>query len=166
MSSRRVEGKDYRYHRHYRTAIWVTESAVTCWRECDKPSTYTNQLTTVRSSDLLSRSRSKTNTAFIRTEISLIFIAQIIRPLQSLFFFSNFMLMLSSNVPNFFFHRSIFSLLSVIIKILFAFLFLVRIRFQKFPAWHTKAAPNGKCCEGYIVPSMVRLMYQLRSVLK
>jgi hypothetical protein len=23
-----------------------------------------------------------------------------------------------------------------------------------------KAAPNGKCCEGYVVPSMVRLMYQ------
>ena len=37
---------------------------------------------------------------------------------------------------------------------------------QKFPAGHTKAAPNGKCCEGYIVPSMVRLMYQLKSVLK
>ena len=31
---------------------------------------------------------------------------------------------------------------------------------------HTKAAPNGKCCEGYIVPSMARLMYQLKSVLK
>ena len=42
----------------------------------------------------------------------------------------------------------------------------LRNRFQKFPAWHTKAAPNGKCCEGYIVPSMVRLMYQLKSVLK
>ena len=39
-------------------------------------------------------------------------------------------------------------------------------RVQKFPAWHTKAAPNGKCCEGYIVPSIVRLMYQLKSVLK
>ena len=39
-------------------------------------------------------------------------------------------------------------------------------RVQKFPALHTKAAPNGKCCEGYIVPSMVRLMYQLKSVLK
>ena len=37
---------------------------------------------------------------------------------------------------------------------------------QKFPAWHTNAAPNGKCCEGCIVPSMVRLMYQLKSVLK
>ena len=24
----------------------------------------------------------------------------------------------------------------------------------------------GKCCEGYIVPSMVKLMYQLKSVLK
>ena len=42
----------------------------------------------------------------------------------------------------------------------------VRSRVQTFPAWHTKAAPNGKCCEGYIVPSMVRLMYQLKSVLK
>ena len=42
----------------------------------------------------------------------------------------------------------------------------VRSRVQKFPARHTKAAPNGKCCEGYIVPSMVRLMYQLKSVLK
>ena len=39
-------------------------------------------------------------------------------------------------------------------------------RVQKFPAWHTKTVPNGKCCEGYIVPSMVRLMYQLKSVLK
>ena len=42
----------------------------------------------------------------------------------------------------------------------------VHSRVQKFPAWHTKAAPNGKCCEGYIVPSMVSLMYQLKSVLK
>ena len=42
----------------------------------------------------------------------------------------------------------------------------VRGRVLKFPAWHTKAASNGKCCEGYIVPSMVRLMYQLKSVLK
>ena len=42
----------------------------------------------------------------------------------------------------------------------------LRSRVQKFPAWHTKAAPNGKCYEGYIVPSMVRLMYQLKSVLK
>jgi hypothetical protein len=24
----------------------------------------------------------------------------------------------------------------------------------------TKSAPNGKCCEGYIAPSMVRLMHQ------
>ena len=32
---------------------------------------------------------------------------------------------------------------------------IVRSRVKKFPAWHTKAAPNGKCCEGYIVPSMV-----------
>ena len=37
----------------------------------------------------------------------------------------------------------------------------VRSRVQKFPA-----TPNGKRCEGYIVPSMVRLMYQLKSVLK
>ena len=26
----------------------------------------------------------------------------------------------------------------------------IRSRVQKFPAWHTKAAPNRKCCEGYI----------------
>ena len=39
-------------------------------------------------------------------------------------------------------------------------------RVQSFPAWHKKAAPNRKCCEGYIVPSMVRLMYQLKWVLK
>ena len=39
-------------------------------------------------------------------------------------------------------------------------------RVQKFPAWNTKAAPSGRCCEGYIVPSVVRLMYQLKSVLK
>ena len=25
----------------------------------------------------------------------------------------------------------------------------IRSRVQKFPAWHTKAAPNGKCREGY-----------------
>ena len=43
---------------------------------------------------------------------------------------------------------------------------VVRSRVQKFPASHTKAAPNGKCCEGYIVPSMVRLRYRLKSVLK
>ena len=42
----------------------------------------------------------------------------------------------------------------------------IRSRVQKFPAWHTKAAPNGKCCEGYIVPSVVRLMYQVKSALK
>ena len=42
----------------------------------------------------------------------------------------------------------------------------LRSRVQKFPAWHTKAAPNGKCCEGYIAPSMVMLMYHLKSVLK
>ena len=45
-------------------------------------------------------------------------------------------------------------------------LWFIRSRVQKFPAWHTKAPPNGKCCEGYIVPSMVRLMYQLKSVWK
>ena len=44
-------------------------------------------------------------------------------------------------------------------------MFLVHSMVQKFPASLTKAAPNGKCCEGYIVPSMVRLMYQLKSVL-
>ena len=44
--------------------------------------------------------------------------------------------------------------------------FDLRSRVQRFPAWHTKAAPNGKCCEGYIVPSMVRLMYQFKCVLK
>jgi hypothetical protein len=27
----------------------------------------------------------------------------------------------------------------------------VHNKVQKFQAWHTKAAPNGKCCEGYIV---------------
>ena len=43
---------------------------------------------------------------------------------------------------------------------------LIRIRVQTFPALHTKATPNGKCCEGYIVPAIVRLMYQLKSVLK
>ena len=43
---------------------------------------------------------------------------------------------------------------------------LVRSTVQKSPAWHTKAAPKEKCCEGYIVPPMVRLMYQLKSVLK
>jgi len=31
---------------------------------------------------------------------------------------------------------------------------------QMFPAWHTKAAPNGQHSEGYIAPSMVRLMCQ------
>ena len=25
----------------------------------------------------------------------------------------------------------------------------LRSRVQKFPAWHTKADQNGKCCEGY-----------------
>ena len=30
----------------------------------------------------------------------------------------------------------------------------VRSMVQKFPAWHTKAAPNGKFCEGCIVPSI------------
>ena len=42
----------------------------------------------------------------------------------------------------------------------------VRSGVRKFPAWHTKVAPNWKCFEGYIVPPMVRLMYQLKSVLK
>ena len=42
----------------------------------------------------------------------------------------------------------------------------LRSRAQKFPAWRTKAEPNGKWCEEYIAPSMVRLMYQLKSVLK
>ena len=45
----------------------------------------------------------------------------------------------------------------------YLFSYAIRSRVQKFPSWHTKAAPNGKCCEGYIVPSMVRLMYQLKS---
>ena len=36
---------------------------------------------------------------------------------------------------------------------------MIRSRVQKFPAWHTKAAPGGKCCEGYIVPSVVRLTF-------
>ena len=36
----------------------------------------------------------------------------------------------------------------------------VSSRVQKFPAWHTKAAPNLKCCEGYIVPSMVSLTFR------
>ena len=39
-------------------------------------------------------------------------------------------------------------------------------RFKSFRPDIKKAAPNGKCCEGYIVPSMMRLMYQLKSVLK
>jgi hypothetical protein len=30
----------------------------------------------------------------------------------------------------------------------------------------SKAAPNRKCCEGYIAPSMARLMYQYHYVLK
>jgi len=37
---------------------------------------------------------------------------------------------------------------------------------QKFPDSHKKAAPNGKCCVGYIAPSMVRLIYQYQYVLK
>jgi hypothetical protein len=28
---------------------------------------------------------------------------------------------------------------------------IIRSWVPKFPAWHTKAAPNGKCCEGCIV---------------
>ena len=39
----------------------------------------------------------------------------------------------------------------------------IRSRVQKFPAWRTKSAPNGKCCEGYTVPSVVRLMYQFQA---
>ena len=39
----------------------------------------------------------------------------------------------------------------------------IRSRVHNFPAWHTKAAPNGKCCEAYILPSMVRLMYQFQA---
>ena len=50
--------------------------------------------------------------------------------------------------------------------VIFSFLFIYAVGSKNFPAWHTKAAPNGKCSEGYIVPSMVRLMYQLKSVLK
>jgi hypothetical protein len=42
----------------------------------------------------------------------------------------------------------------------------LRVGSKSFWPDNTKAAPNGKCCEGYIVPSMVRLMYQLKSVLK
>ena len=33
---------------------------------------------------------------------------------------------------------------------------------HKFPAWHTKTAPNAKCSEGYIEPSIVRLLYQFQ----
>ena len=47
-------------------------------------------------------------------------------------------------------------------KMKFLCICYVRSGVQKFPAWHTKAAPNGKCCEGYIVPSVVCLMYQLK----
>ena len=39
----------------------------------------------------------------------------------------------------------------------------IRSRVQKLPAWYTKAAPNGKCCKGYIALSMVRLMYQIQA---
>jgi hypothetical protein len=35
----------------------------------------------------------------------------------------------------------------------------LRNRVQKFPVWRKKASPNGKCCEGYIAPSKVRLMF-------
>jgi hypothetical protein len=38
---------------------------------------------------------------------------------------------------------------------------VLRSRAQKFSAWHTKAAPNGKCCEGYIAPSILRLTLSL-----
>ena len=50
--------------------------------------------------------------------------------------------------------------------ILVAFVFWllsVHSRVQKFLVWHTKAMPNGKCCEGYIVPSVVKLMYQFQA---
>ena len=33
---------------------------------------------------------------------------------------------------------------------------------HKFPAWHTKTAPNAKCSEGYIEPSIVRLLCQFQ----
>jgi len=39
----------------------------------------------------------------------------------------------------------------------------LRGRVQKFPACHITAAPNGKCCEGYIAPSTVRLLYQFQA---
>ena len=117
MSSRCVQGKVYCYHPYYCSAIWVTEFAAIYWRECDKLSRYTKQL---RSAELPWKSTSKTNTAFIGLEISLVFIAQIIRPLQS--HFSNWILMLSTNVPKTFSHRSIFSLLCVTTKISFVFL--------------------------------------------
>ena len=39
-------------------------------------------------------------------------------------------------------------------------------RVEKFPACHTKATPNGKCCEGYIVPSMSYYFTDVKSVLK
>jgi len=39
---------------------------------------------------------------------------------------------------------------------------MIRGRVQKLPALQTKAAPNGKCCEGYIVPSVVRLMHKFQ----
>jgi hypothetical protein len=40
---------------------------------------------------------------------------------------------------------------------------ILRSRAQKFPARHTKAALNGKCCKGYIAPSVMRLMCQFQA---
>lgn len=51
------------------------------------------------------KSMSKTNNVFISLEISLVFIAQIVRPLQRLF--SNCVLILSSNIPKTFFFLQI-----------------------------------------------------------
>ena len=42
----------------------------------------------------------------------------------------------------------------------------IRSRVQNFKAWHTKATPNGKCCEGYIVPSMSCQFTDVKTVLK
>ena len=43
---------------------------------------------------------------------------------------------------------------------------MIRWWVQTFPASHTKAAPNGKFCEGYIAPSTVMFMYQYQYALK
>ena len=40
---------------------------------------------------------------------------------------------------------------------------MIRSWIHKFPALHTKTAPNGKCCQGYIAPSMVRFLYQFQA---